>query len=226
MLFRSKRMALLNLPEQAKRLIKEGVSADIEVINSVRTIEKADPAKAKALVDKLKSTQGKGNARDQVAAVKVEVKPSKKQLEAKKAADQDKKPGGTVATAKDRKHEEPSAGEIFVAAHGTKADANTEVDVLAILEKTYVNIFEMGANVSMQLQLMSDDQEDKVTTWLQDYYEAGKQSKDTGRGVVQGFRTGKFSSDGARAFALVAFLQGADSTAKFNVANILASAKE
>ena len=84
----SKMLSLLNLPEQAKRLVIENVSADIEVINTVKTIEKLDPVKAKALVDDLKMTRGKENARDKVAAVKEEVKPSKKTKEPK----QEKKP--------------------------------------------------------------------------------------------------------------------------------------
>ena len=79
----SKMLALLSLPEQAKRLVTENVSADVEVINTVKTVEKADPVKAKALVDELKKTRGKENARDKAAAVKEEVKPSKKQREAK-----------------------------------------------------------------------------------------------------------------------------------------------
>jgi ParB family chromosome partitioning protein len=74
----SKTLSLLNLPEQAKRLVIENVSADLEVINTVKTIEKIDPVKAKELVNYLKDTRGKSNARDKAAAVKDEVKPSKK----------------------------------------------------------------------------------------------------------------------------------------------------
>lgn len=225
----SKRLALLNLPEQATRLIKENVSADIELINTVRTIEKASPAKAKQLVDELKSTKGKGNAREQVAAVKQEVKPSKKQQEAKKAAEKPQErtqgagTGGTVATLKDRSQEAPSAGDVFAAAHG--AAIATDADVSEILERAYTNIFEFGSNASMLLETMTDNQEEAVGDMLRTFYDAGKQSKDTGRAVMLGLRKGEFAVTGGRAFALVAFLQGADSGAKFNVANILASAK-
>lgn len=229
----SKRLALLNLPEQAKRLVTEGVSADIEVINSVRTIEKADPAKAKQLVDKLKSTQGKGNARNQVAAVKEEVKPSKKQQEAKKAAvkpqdrAQSANPGGTVATPKDRAHEAPSAGEVFAATHGATDGAYeaSQAGVWEVLDGAFTKIFEMGVNTSMLLETLADGQEEAIGDALRIFYEAGKQSKDTGRAMVQAFRKGEFAVTGGRAFAMVAFLHGADGGAKFNVANILASAK-
>lgn len=50
-----KMRALLNLSEQAQRLISENITADMEVINDVRQIEKVSPAKAKETVDKLKA---------------------------------------------------------------------------------------------------------------------------------------------------------------------------
>lgn len=46
---------LLNLSEQAQRLISENITADMEVINDVRQIEKVDPARAKETVDALKA---------------------------------------------------------------------------------------------------------------------------------------------------------------------------
>lgn len=97
----SKMLALLDLPEQTKRLVVENVSADIEVINTVKTVEKADPKKAKALVDDLKSTRGQANARKKAQAAKDEVKP--------------KKPAssGIMATPKDRSNEEPGEVKIF-----------------------------------------------------------------------------------------------------------------
>ncbi|MRK19114.1 ParB/RepB/Spo0J family partition protein [Pseudomonas sp. JG-B] len=62
----SKWLQLLELPEQAQRLLSENVSADLEVIAAVRQVEKVDPEKAKELVDELKDTRGKkgNNARD------------------------------------------------------------------------------------------------------------------------------------------------------------------
>lgn len=225
----SKRMALLDLPAQAKRLVTENVSADIEVLNAVRTIEKASPEKAKALVDDLKATKGKGNAREQVAAVKAEVKPSKKQQEAKKAAAKPQERtqgaggGGTVATPKDRSHESPSAGKVVSAGNIPAIPATAEA--AEVLEKAYTNIFEFGANVTLVLETLADGQEEAIGDWLRTFYEAGKQSKDSGRAVMLGLRKGEFATDGGRAFAMVAFLHGADAGAKFNVANILASAK-
>lgn len=79
----SKRLSLLSLPEQAKRLITEDISADIEAIQTVKIIEKHDPEAAQTLVNKLKETGGK-NAREEAATVKSTVKPPK----AKKTEDE------------------------------------------------------------------------------------------------------------------------------------------
>ena len=100
----------------------ENVSADIEVINTVKTIENHSPEKAKALVDDLKKTRGKENAREKVAAVKEEVKPSKKP-KAPKADKENKAGSGQVATEKDRTAEEPGPVSVFA---GEKIETVTE----------------------------------------------------------------------------------------------------
>lgn len=249
----SKMLALLNLPEQAKRLVTENVSADVEVINTVKTVEKADPVKAKELVDDLKKTRGKANAREKAAAVKEEVKPSKKP----KAAKADKAQGGTVATPKDRSHEEPGQVDVFAGAKtettaegadpfsDDQAEASTGSSTASdtaqsgnesprpvafspaqVLNNAYTNIFEHGSSPKTILDVMPKDDKDTVEAWLHSFYDAGKQAKDVGRAVIQGFRNGQFSSDGDGAFALVAFLHGADSEAKFSLINVFGSVKE
>lgn len=238
----SKMLALLNLPDQAKRLVTENVSADLEVINTVKTVEKADPVKAKALVDDLKKTRGKENARDKAAAVKEEVKPSKKPKAPK--GDDSKPAGGAMATPKDRSHEEAGPVKSFAPAKiegadpfadtssASKQDApgaeipRTDFNMKEVLNQAYVNIFEMGANPKTVLDVMGADDKGRVEDWLHSFYDAGKQSKDTGRAVIQGFRNGQFSSDGDSAFALVAFLHGADSEAKFSLLNVFGSIKD
>lgn len=219
----SKVLSLLNLPEQAKRLVRENVSADLEVINAVKTIEKADPKKAAELVDDLKATRGKANAREKVAAVKDEVKPSKKAKEAAK-----KDTGGSVATPKDRRHEEPSQGDIFAPAKPPKGGkaAPAPIKPTEILTQSYINIFEHGSSPQVLLDVMKPEDREAAEAWLLTFYEAGKQSKDTGKAVIQGFRNGQFATDGDGAFALVAFLHGADQGAKFNILNIFGSVKQ
>lgn len=105
-----KMRGLLNLSEQAQRLISENITADMEVINDVRQIEKVDPAKAKETVEALKaaSTAKKttgtadskggsqaaakpaktGNMREISRQAKAEVAPAKRQV-AKKDGEED-----------------------------------------------------------------------------------------------------------------------------------------
>lgn len=129
-----KMRGLLNLSEQAQRLITENITADMEVINDVRQIEKVSPTKAKETVDKLKAAStakktsekakpapakagdkeagkpaGKassGDMRDISRTAKADVAPSKRQ--AKKDEDAAAgKGGGIVATPRNREAEEP-----------------------------------------------------------------------------------------------------------------------
>lgn len=260
----SKVLSLLNLPEQAKRLVAENVSADLEVINTVKTVEKADPEAAKELVEDLKATRGKSNAREKAQAAKEKVKPSKKPKETKgdktpKWLEEQRKndaeraaQSGNVATQKDRSQEEPGPVSVFAGAKDengglTGADPFAAEDGSAteaadtgsaeaprpvafapaeVLNKAYVNIFEFGSSPKTLLDVMSADEKDTVDAWLHSFYDAGVKAKDVGRAVIQGFRNGQFASDGEGAFALVAFLHGADSEAKYNLLNVFGSVKE
>ena len=207
----SKNMALLQLPAEAKRLVTEGISADVEVITSVRTIETKDPKRAAALVDELKHTRGKESARDKVGAVKDEMRSAKKPA---KSADT-----GSVATPRDRRQEAAGQGAIFAPA---KADEKpTRVPSEAeILERVYAAIFEDRKAPTSVLNALPAEQSAAMDTHLRTFYEAGKQAVDPAQAVIQGFRGGRFACDGSGAFALVAFLHGADRKAKFNLLNV------
>jgi ParB family chromosome partitioning protein len=210
----SKVLSLLNLPEQAKRLVVENVSADMEVINTVKIIEKADPDAAKELVEDLKATRGKSNAREKAQVAKEKVKPSK-----------------TTSKAKDRNQEEPCLVSVFAAEDGSAASTDKASRPVALapaeaLNKAYINIFEFGSNPKTILDVMSTEELEIVDAWLHSFYDAGAAAKDVGRAVIQGFRNGQFASDGEGAFALVAFLHGADSGAKYNLLNVFGSVKE
>ncbi|MFU4911977.1 ParB/RepB/Spo0J family partition protein [Pseudomonas aeruginosa] len=97
----SKRLALLTMPEETQRLVRENITADIEVIGTVATIEKIDPAAAKEVVNTLKEEKGQkgANARNTVKAAKDKVKPPKKDKN---------KPSNpeNVATPRDESHKE------------------------------------------------------------------------------------------------------------------------
>jgi ParB family chromosome partitioning protein len=205
----SKLISLLDLPEQAKRLLTENVSADLEVINTVKLVEKADPAKARALVEDLKATRGKENARVKVQAVKEQVKPSKKP----------KPEAAPVAAAKDRSPVAAGKAKIFA---GAKI-AGSPVD---LLEHAYVSIREKDQIPVAVLRGIPDAEGRALQAWLEDFYTEGQKAKDPGRVVLQGFRTGQFAAEGAGAFALVAFLQGIDADAEFNVLKVLGSVKQ
>ena len=68
-------LGVLDLPEHSARLVSENITADVQVINGVRQVEKHDPEAAAELVEELKLTEGKG-ARAKVDLVRNRVKTS------------------------------------------------------------------------------------------------------------------------------------------------------
>jgi len=213
----SKMLSLLNLPEQAKRLVNENVSADVEIITAVKTIEKHNPEKAKALVDDLKMTRGKENARDKVAAIKEEVKPSKKNKEPK----QEKKPTVHKEQREQDKEPEEQVDEVDIFADAKVTGESLET----VLADAYMNICENSKNPQTVLESMKDTDKANVEVWLRSFYDLGKQDTDTTRGVVKGFRSRQFSGAGNGALALVAYLHGAGKENSFSVLNILSDVR-
>lgn len=258
-----KLIGLLNLPEQAQRLIDEGISADTEVIGDVRAVENVDPAAAQELVEELKAGRGKSNARATAKARKNQVKPPKA---GKKAG---KDTGGSVATPKDRSHEEPGpvslaretgyveGGESdfapFETGNSGGADAldpflespepsngvslarETEpredatpafaLSPLVLLDSIYIDIFEGGAPPATALRMLTPEQLSGVEDWLRSFYDAGPQAKDPGKAVMSGLRNGEFATDGAKSFALVAFINGCAGDVPFSVLDCFGAVK-
>ena len=202
----SKMVGLLRLSEQARRLIEENISADIELIHSVRTIEKADPAKAKELVNELKATRGKDNAREKVAAAKETVKPKRNPPTA----------GESVATPKNRAQEAPAGARVL------KGKAARATDVLG---RVYEQVFDKGSSPGNALKGLAKDDEEAVTSYLVNFYEAGKQCKTIARAVRLGLQSGDFAPDGAGALALVAFLHGTEAGTRFVLLNVFGCIK-
>lgn len=212
----SKTIALLTLPESARRLVAENISADLEVISQVKTIEKIDPAAAKQLVDDLKATRGKESGRAKVQAVKEKVKPKPTALKApaKQAAT------GETATAPNRSNEQP--GEVQIFAHAKKGSESVQ----QVLSDAFTRIYESHVSPQSVVDAMKPEQLEVCEDWLHTFYEAGKTAKDVSRIVIVGLRNGMYAADGHGAFALAAFLYGADAGAKFVLVNVLASVKE
>ena len=200
----SKMLSLLSLPEQAGRLVRENISADVEVINSVKFIEARDPKAAKELVHELKKTRGRESARKKVEAVKTKVK-------SKPNKDSDV----SFAHAKQPNHVSKVAPPKQAAA----------VDACGLLERAYRNILEVGATAQSVLKSMSDAEKESLEAWLRAFYDAGTADKDVARTVMLGFRQGTFGTTGAGAFALSSFLYGINGGAKFNLLNILGSVR-
>lgn len=211
----SKRLALLTLPPQASRLVTEKISADAEVINQVATIEKRDPAAAAAIVTDLKATRGKENAREKVAAVKAQVKPTpKNNAKAKQLA----KP-----TAK------APAGWKPEQIAGKKAPPQSTAPAIfppsVVLTRAYVSIFERGMTPKKAIASLSDTERQDVIGWLEPFFLAGADASDTAATVAKNLRTGIFATDNEGWFAFAAFLEGAAGEPAFDLETIFGSAK-
>ena len=73
---------------------------------------------------------------------------------------------------------------------------------------------------------LAKQERDDASAWLEAFYNAGRDAENVALGVIQGLRKETFATEGAGAFAMLAFLQGADAAVKhFNVLNVLGLAK-
>ena len=219
----SKMLGLLKLSDQARRLLSENISADLEVIGKVKAIEKVYPEAAKNLVDDLAATRGKADARKKADAVKDRVKPK-----AEKPAPEDSVSNGDTRTLTlpgvqagnfaDAKNEQV----LQVDAKSSTADARQ------ILDRAYGLIFEDGAVPKTVVMSWEDDERKAVEAVLHKHYHDGSVMVDSKvpREIMQGLRDGKFGADGVGAFAMMAFLHGTmKDTQPFDLVQILALAK-
>lgn len=220
----SKILSLLSLPEQAKRLLTEKISADLEVINTVKTIEKIDPVKAEQVVNDLKDAAGKakqGNAREIANAAKEEVKPSKKKNAAnatpdnKKTDDQNKPVDGI----KTEPNNTTSPDEAKAGAGKESAQAGALPPRAELTEA-----FNRLVNKKHKPEKVLAGLEAHVVEWIRQFYIAGANSFNPAATVIANLRNDTFSTSNEGAFALVAYVQGSDTEIKeFDILNILAS---
>lgn len=215
-------LSLLKLPEQAKRLVTERISADLDVINSVKVIEKANPAAAKALVDDLKQSKGKKDSRKQVAEVKATVKPKPEKGDKAKPVTAADKTGDIFAAAKiptpiPPQPEPPAQDE-------RPGPALAPWDILT---NAYSLIYESGANPKVFMETLGPEDRANVKDWLQSFFNAGRACKALSQAIVKGLREHTFAEEGPGAFAMIAFLQGADiEVVTFNEVDILGQVKK
>lgn len=188
----SKMLSLLHLPEQAKRLVTESISADAEVISTVRQVEKVSPEKAKELVDELKKTRGKVDARAKAQAVRDEVKP-KPPKAAKQGAE--KGAGATVAQKDVRTRDMlPSSG--------------TDVDLPSLLVDIYQRLAVDGQRPEEVLADLGPEEQRACIEALRPVFDQARKAENAGRHVFAGLREGRFSTDGAGALLMAACMCG------------------
>ncbi|MFT0174888.1 ParB/RepB/Spo0J family partition protein [Paraburkholderia mimosarum] len=201
----SKRLALLNLPQQAQRLVTEHISADLEVINRVKHVEKLDPKAAESLVNNLEATRGERRARTQVDAVLEAVKPKKPR--AAKATE-------TGAAPQEAANPAAAVGEL---AAGQDAQAFS----VRLLDELYAALADQGQTADGVLEKMTPEVMKAAAQWLEDHAARAREADDMGRAVLAGLRAGTFAPTGAGAFTLAAFLHGGQTGQACELAQIL-----
>jgi ParB family chromosome partitioning protein len=229
----SKMLGLLKLSDQARRLITEKVSADLEVIGMVKAVEKVDPLAAEQLVDHLKDTRGKVDARQTAAAVKAQVKLPKEARQPAAAAPAAKPvfagakkdgawpfPTGSDSVGTATSHAGAAAKPASPKPAATTSPQET-------LDRAYGLIFESGTQPQMFLDTLAAGDRAAVAAWLEEHFAAGLVAKDVARRVMTGLRDGGYATAGAAAFAMLAFLQGTDKghRQQFQLIDVLKAAR-
>ena len=201
----SKMLGLLALPEQANRLVTEDISADVDVISTVKVIESRDAKAAKALVDDLKQTRGKADARAKVKAVREQVKSSKAAEKNRQAA-----PDDAVRRIED----------MF-------GQRSQPLNASQVLDKVWAQM-ERQQPAAAILEALSKTEMALFTQALQARYEQGGKVAGMAGAVMRALRGGVFAIEGPKSLLLVAFLLGLDAadTDKPSLQNRLAEVIE
>ena len=192
----SKMLSLLHLPEQAKRLVNESISADVEVISTVRQVEKVNPAKAKELVDDLKKTRGKEDARAKALAVRDEVKPKAPKAGKKGAEKGAEKGANTTVAQKDMRTRD------------MLASGSSGVDVPSLLVDIYERLAVEGQRPEEVLSDLQPEEQSACIAALRTPFEQARKAENAGKHVFAGLREGRFATEGAGALLLAACLCG------------------
>ncbi len=225
----SKMTSLLKLPEQTKRLIDENISADAEVINTVKQIEKVSPAKAKEVVEDLKKNRkdGQGTARKVAQTAKDEVKPSKRNTAIKAANNANET--GTVATPRNRDAEQPGPVSVFPKA-GAAANANAGAGAGAPAS-SFVPMVKMApanapewAEAFLKDEKLDADSEKSMLVMFQDakkYFEMGTKTDSWLSSVLIGLNKFYFSNSFQGRLNLAAFAAGFEKQETFDMKQII-----
>lgn len=216
----SKRLALLDLPPQAKRLVTENITADKEVIGQIRTLEKKDPKKAQVAVDALKGRGPKGDARAIALAAKEEVKPSTKPKKAAGSSAAAKQGGagaaaGSMATSPNLEHQAPGTVSVFPTApvKPYQRVLRDAFDAVATLSRKPADV----------VAGLVDEDKDLAMAHLKSYFIKGGKAVGLAQGLLAGLRAGNFGTQGEGALALAAFVQGFEKRPALDLVEALTS---
>lgn len=218
----SKMTSLLKLPEQTKRLMDENISADAEVINTVKQIEKVSPAKAKEVVEVLKKNRkdGQGTARKVAQAAKDEIKPSKRNTAIKTANNANET--GAVATPKNRDAEQPGPVTVFpkAGASASNATASNFVPMVKMAPsnapewaEAFLKDEKLDADSEKSMQVMFDD--------AKKYFEMGTKTDSWLSSVLVGLNKFYFSNSFQGRLNLAAFAAGFEKKETFDMKEII-----
>jgi ParB family chromosome partitioning protein len=162
------------------------------VISTVRHVEKVNPAKAKELVDDLKKTRGKEDARAKALAVRDEVKP-KAPKAGKKGAE---KGANTTVGQKDMRTRD-------LLTSGTSG-----VDVPSLLVDIYERLAVEGQRPEEVLSDLQPEEQSACIAALRAPFEQARKAENAGKHVFAGLREGRFATEGAGALLLAACMCG------------------
>lgn len=176
----SQRLALLELPEHAKRLAGDKVTQDAKLIHEVKAIEKISPDKAKDLVDRLINKTDKRKARDVVDEVKRVVVP----------------PKVVAISSKQTLSDEPDTYNVKL----------TE----ASLERIYADFSKSDIAFSAVYEQLTPTEHEHIDRRLHEFYVLGRNEGDHAGYVLNALRSRVFSYNDFRSFYLVAFMHGID----------------
>lgn len=195
---------------------------------AIKAVAQAEPATVP--IDALRGDDGPGRLSDPLGSMGGgagdgggERKPKERDRLTVKPGDD---VGDSVATARDRSHEEP--GPVATDADHDDAasdDGGQDGEPIA-LQAAYVRLPAEGESCRALIEGWSDAAREEATEWLRLRYDAGRKAKQLGRAVIAGLRNGQFDTAGPRAFALAAFLQGAEGGVKFTLEDILGAVKQ
>lgn len=216
----SQRLALLDLPPQAQRLMDENITSDATTLNNLATIERKDPVVAKALVDKATAPGGKAGLRKETETVKKNLKDAKKTHQVPgKSTPAASGPKPSMATPRDRSQEEPSAATVTGGAGIFPAPPLKphERAINALVDAAR----KPDADPAKIIATSSPSDVEAATKHAAAFFERGKVTSDLQKDMVRGLMRNEFGKNPTELVSLLAFLQGQGSAGELSLQAIL-----